>query len=94
MLQYILGVTNRARELGFDTLLVTEADGAAALGRISASRMADGFVLLNVADEDDRLGVLRTAAQPGTLVGLPADPAGVDAFDLDFDAAGRSWSTA
>jgi len=90
MLQYILGITNRARELGFDTLLVTESDGVAALQRIAASRMVDGFVLLNVAEYDERLDTLRAVSQPGVLVGLPGDPSGVDAFDLDFDAAGRS----
>ena len=88
MLQYILGVTNRARELGYDTLLVSEEDGAAALQRISSSRMVDGFVLLNVAEKDDRLPVLRGAQQPGALLGLPGDPSGVDVFDLDFPAAG------
>ena len=88
MLQYILGVTNRARELGYDTLLVSEEDGAAALQRISSSRMVDGFVLLNVAERDDRLPVLRSAQQPGALLGLPGDPSSVDVFDLDFPAAG------
>ena len=88
MLQYILGVTNRARELGYDTLLVSEDDGVAALQRISSSRMVDGFVLLNVAENDDRLPVLRVAHQPGALLGLPGDPGGIDAFDLDFPAAG------
>ena len=88
MLQYILGVTNRARELGYDTLLVSEDDGVAALQRISASRMVDGFVLLNVAENDDRLPVLRIAPQPGALLGLPGDPDGVDVFDLDFPATG------
>jgi DNA-binding LacI/PurR family transcriptional regulator len=88
MLQYILGVSDTARELGYDTLLVTEADGAKALGRISASRMVDGVVLLNVAQQDDRVPILRAAPQPGVLVGLPADTAGVDVFDLDFEAAG------
>jgi len=88
MLQYILGVSNRARELGYDTLLVSEDDGVAALTRISASRMVDGFVLLNVAEHDDRLPVLRAAHQPGALVGLPGDPDGIDVFDLDFPAAG------
>jgi DNA-binding LacI/PurR family transcriptional regulator len=89
MLQYILGITNRARELGFDTLLVTESDGVGALTRIAASRMVDGFVLLNVAEFDERLAALRAVSQPGALVGLPGDATGVDAFDLDFDAAGR-----
>lgn len=88
MLQYILGVSNRARELGYDTLLVSEDDGAAALKRISDSRMVDGFVLLNVAEHDVRLPVLRSAPQPGALVGLPGEPDGLDVFDLDFDATG------
>ncbi len=89
MLQYILGVTDRARELGYDTLMVTEEDGERALKRISDSRMVDGFVLLNVAENDSRLDSLRSAPQPGALVGLPSDPAGLDVFDLDFGAAGR-----
>jgi DNA-binding LacI/PurR family transcriptional regulator len=89
MLQYILGVTDTARELGYDTLLVTEVDGARALRRISASRMVDGIVLLNVAQDDDRLPALRAAPQPGALVGLPEDTTGVDVFDLDFEGAGR-----
>ncbi|MDO9398938.1 MAG: LacI family DNA-binding transcriptional regulator [Herbiconiux sp.] len=89
MLQYILGVTNQARERGYDTLLITDEDGVSALRRISDSRMVDGFVLLNVAENDDRLDILRNASQPGSLVGLPGDPRGIDAFDLDFGAAGR-----
>lgn len=89
MLQYILGVTDRARELGYDTLLVSEEDAVAALSRLSNSRMTDGFVLLNVAEHDSRLDRLRAAPQPGVLVGLPGDPSGLDVFDLDFEATGR-----
>ena len=89
MLQYILGVSNTARELGYDILLVSEADGARALKRITDSHMVDGVVLLNVADQDDRLEVLRAASQPGALIGLPGDPRDLDVFDLDFAEAGR-----
>src|SRR5215217_8616959 len=89
MLQYILGVTNQARELGYDTLLVSEEDGVHALERLASSRMVDGFVLLNVAENDDRLAVMRHAAQPGALVGLPAHTSGIDVFDLDFVGTGR-----
>ncbi len=89
MLQYMLGVSNTARELGYDILLATEADGRNALRRMTDSRMVDGIVLLNVAEHDDRLPILREAPQPGALVGLPADCAGVDVFDLDFEDAGR-----
>lgn len=89
MLQYMLGVSNTARELGYDILLSTEADGRNALRRMTDSRMVDGIVLLNVAEHDDRLPILREAPQPGALVGLPADCRGVDVFDLDFEDAGR-----
>jgi len=90
MLQYMLGVSNTARELGYDILLVTDSDGTGALRRISDSRMVDGIVLLNVAEDDPRLEILRDARQPGALVGLPRDCRGVDVFDLDFEAAGRA----
>lgn len=89
MMQYILGVTDGARDLGYDTLLVSEEDGVRALRRLAASRMVDGFVLLNVAEHDDRLPLLRSASQPGALVGLPEDTTGVDVFDVDFAAVGR-----
>ncbi|PYF99298.1 transcriptional regulator, LacI family [Georgenia satyanarayanai] len=89
MLQYMLGVSDTARELGYDILMVTDSDGPAALRRITDSRMVDGVVLLNIAEEDDRLPVLRAAKQPGALVGLPADCTGLDVFDLDFPEAGR-----
>ncbi|PPF13112.1 MULTISPECIES: LacI family DNA-binding transcriptional regulator [unclassified Rathayibacter] len=90
MLQYTLGVSNMARELGYDILLVTDADGTSALRRISDSRMVDGIVLLNVAVDDPRLDILRNARQPGALVGLPRDCSGVDVFDLDFEETGRA----
>jgi DNA-binding LacI/PurR family transcriptional regulator len=89
MLQYITGVSDTARELGYDILLVTESDGAHALQRITDSRMVDGVVLLNVAEHDVRLPVLRATGRPGALVGLPADCTGLDVFDLDFAEAGR-----
>lgn len=89
MLQYMLGISDTAREMGYDVLLSTDADGTSALRRMTDSRMVDGVVLLNVAEDDERLPVLREAKQPGALVGLPADCTGVDVFDLDFEEAGR-----
>ncbi|WP_263118410.1 LacI family DNA-binding transcriptional regulator [Cellulomonas fimi] len=89
MLQYMLGVSDTARELGYDILLATDADGTRSLRRMTDSRMVDGVVLLNVADQDERLPILRAARQPGALVGLPEDCSGVDVFDLDFEETGR-----
>ena len=89
MLQYVLPISDAAREAGYDILMVTEADGPHAVYRISSSGMVDGVILLNVAHEDPRLPVLRNMRQPGSMVGLPRNPEGFDVFDLDFAQSGR-----
>ncbi len=89
MLQYVLPISDAAREAGYDILMVTEADGPHAVDRISSSGMVDGVILLNVAHEDPRLPVLRKMRQPGSMVGLPRNPEGFDVFDLDFAQSGR-----
>ncbi|HLK00850.1 MAG TPA: LacI family DNA-binding transcriptional regulator [Streptosporangiaceae bacterium] len=89
MLQYVLPISDAAREAGYDILMVTEADGPHAVQRILSSGMVDGVVLLNVAHEDQRLPVLRKMRQPGSMVGLPRSPEGFDVFDLDFAESAR-----
>lgn len=89
MLQYILAVSDAARELGYDILMVTDSDGPGAVRRITSSNMVDGVVLLDVTHDDPRLAPLRAAPQPGALVGLPRDTEGLDVFDLDFGEAAR-----
>ena len=42
MLQYVLPISDTARELGYDILMVTEPDGGAALKRIASSGMVNG----------------------------------------------------
>jgi DNA-binding LacI/PurR family transcriptional regulator len=89
MLQYVLPISDAAREAGYDILMVTEEDGPQALRRITDSEMVDGVVLLNVGHDDARVAPLRLARQPGALVGLPKDTEGLDVFDLDFGEAAR-----
>ncbi|GAA4481033.1 LacI family DNA-binding transcriptional regulator [Microbacterium panaciterrae] len=89
MLQYVLPVSDTARELGYDILLVTETDATAALRRVTRTGMVDGVVLLDVVHEDPRLDTLRAAEQPGALVGLPKRTEGLDVFDLDFGESAR-----
>ena len=89
MLQYILSVSDASRELGYDVLFVNDADGAAAVRRITSSNQVDGVVLLDVTHADPRLARLRQARQPGALIGLPGDSEGLDVFDLDFGESAR-----
>jgi DNA-binding LacI/PurR family transcriptional regulator len=90
MLQYVLPISDRARELGYDILMVTDADGAAAVRRITSSGKVDGLVLLDAMDPDPRVAALRAAPQPGVIVGVPGDTEGLDIFDLDFEASART----
>lgn len=90
MLEYVLPISDTAREHGYDILMVTEADGAAALQRITSTGMVDGVVLLDVTHDDPRLAGLRAARVPGSMVGLPRDTSGLDVFDLDFGEAARA----
>jgi DNA-binding LacI/PurR family transcriptional regulator len=87
MMEYVLPVTARARQLGYDILMVTEEDGASALARVMSAGMVDGVILLSVSTDDDRLPVLRRGRQPGVVIGLPRDPSGIDVVDLDFGEA-------
>ena len=89
MMQYVLPISDAAREAGYDILMVTETDGPKALLRIASSDMVDGIVLLNVADDDPRIPILNSVRQPGALVGLPRSTAGLDVFDLDFEESAR-----
>jgi len=89
MLQYVLPVSDTARELGYDILMVTDVDGPNAVRRITSSEMVDGVVLLDVTHKDPGLAALRATRQPGALVGLPGDTDGLDVFDLDFGEAAR-----
>lgn len=89
MLQYVLPISDAAREAGYDILMVTEGDGAHAVQRVASSGMVDGIMLLNVAWKDERLPVMRKMKQPGAMVGLPRDTDGFDVFDLDFAEAGK-----
>jgi DNA-binding LacI/PurR family transcriptional regulator len=89
MLQYVLPISDAAREAGYDILMVTESDGAHAVRRVASSGMVDGIMLLNVAWQDDRLPVMRKMKQPGAMVGLPRDTDGFDVFDLDFAESGK-----
>lgn len=90
MLQYILPIADTARSLGYDILMMTEADGAEALTRTTESGMVDGLILLDVTDDDPRLDALRAARQPSVLVGLPGNTRGLDVVDLDFEGAART----
>ncbi|WP_199041001.1 LacI family DNA-binding transcriptional regulator [Glycomyces salinus] len=81
---YLMALTDAARELGYSVVLLTELDGTEAVRRAISGRQVDGFILLNVVEDDPRLEPIWQARYPAVLVGMPRDTRGVDAVDLDF----------
>ena len=73
MLQYVLPVSEAARRLGYDILMITEPDGSRAIRRIGDSEMVDGIVLLvnrangatQVAFNLDRFELVTSVPEPG-----------------------------
>jgi len=83
---YLIALSDAAREQGYSVVLLTEPDGVEAVRRAISGRQVDGFILLNVVDEDPRLEPINQARYPAVLLGMPQDTRGVDAVDLDFAA--------
>ncbi|MEU3607762.1 LacI family DNA-binding transcriptional regulator [Streptomyces sp. NPDC035033] len=88
MMEIAMAVTTTARAHGYDVLLLTGEEGPEAVRRVEGSAIADGMILMDVELDDPRLPCLREAERPSVLIGLPADPDGLDCVDLDFAAAG------
>lgn len=86
---YLVALTDAAREQGYSVMLLTEPDGTAAVRRAIDGRLVDGLILLNVVEDDPRLGPIARSGFPAVLVGNPEDAQGIDAVDLDFAAGAR-----
>ncbi|MGW0735264.1 LacI family DNA-binding transcriptional regulator [Streptomyces sp. NPDC002851] len=88
MMEIAVAVATTARTHGYDVLLLTGEEGAAAVHRIEGSALADAVIVMDVELDDARLPLLRHSERPAVLIGLPADPAGLTCVDLDFATAG------
>jgi DNA-binding LacI/PurR family transcriptional regulator len=89
MMEIAIGVTTAARSHGYDVLLLTNDEGTSGIERIVSSAKADAIILTDVVMDDARIPALRAAGVPAALIGIPADPAGLDCVDMDFAEAGR-----
>src|SRR5882757_5341507 len=69
-MQYVLLVSETARNLGYDVLMVTDLDGADGISRVTGSNLVDGVLLMDVKRNDDRVASVLHARQPGVLVGF------------------------
>jgi DNA-binding LacI/PurR family transcriptional regulator len=89
MMEIAIAVTTRAREFGYDVLLLTADEGPAGIQRMASTSRADAVILTDIGLADDRIEAARDSGVPAVAIGVPAAPAGLDCVDLDFAAAGR-----
>ncbi|MFE4052263.1 LacI family DNA-binding transcriptional regulator [Streptomyces sp. YIM B13518] len=87
--RFAVSVVTAARAHDHDVLLLTQGEGEEDIGRVAATRLADGVIVMDVQLQDPRLPLLRSGALPSVLIGVPAEPDGLTCVDLDFRAAGE-----
>jgi DNA-binding LacI/PurR family transcriptional regulator len=88
-MHFIALVADACRRHGYDALIVTADEGAAGLRRVAATALADGLLVMGVAEPDPRTEVVGTLSIPAVLVGLPQDHNGTACVDQDYEAAAR-----
>jgi DNA-binding LacI/PurR family transcriptional regulator len=89
-LEYILGASDHAQDLGYHLLLwTTEAEALDDLARLARQGLVDGALLMEVRLRDPRIEVLRSAGMAFAMIGRTADPGGVDFADTNFDQCAR-----
>jgi DNA-binding LacI/PurR family transcriptional regulator len=89
MMEIAIGVVTQARGYGYDVLLMTNDEGSEGIRRVASSARADAVILTDIGMADDRIATIRQTGVDAVLIGVPADPAGLDCVDLDFEQAGR-----
>ena len=88
-MRFVSAITDAARAHDYDVLLLAGGDETSGLRRVTARALTDGAIMLGVADDDERVPLVREAALPAAFIGVPEDSAGITCVDLDFEAAAR-----
>lgn len=86
---FVLATATAARAYDYDVLLLTQDEENGGLSRVTASRIVDGVIVLDVLAQDERAELVRSLDIPAVLIGVPADTTGLICVDLDFAAAAR-----
>jgi DNA-binding LacI/PurR family transcriptional regulator len=89
-LEYIIGASDRAQDLGYHLLLwTTEAEAIDDLARLARQGLVDGALVMEVRLQDRRLAVLREAGLTFAMIGRTAEPGDADFADTNFDQCAR-----
>lgn len=86
---YLISLAERARSKGYLLTIFAGQDGVREIQRAYASKVVDGFLIMEVKEDDPRIALVRDAQIPAVSIGMPADATGIDAVDFDYFGAGR-----
>jgi DNA-binding LacI/PurR family transcriptional regulator len=84
---FVLATAVAARRNDYDILLLTDEDATAGMSRVAANGLVDAILVLDVAPDDERVGLARAISTPTIFIGVPDDHDGLVCVDLDFEAA-------
>lgn len=88
-MRFTSAVVEAARERDYDVLLLARDDEVSGIRRVGASSLVDGVVMMGVAEDDERLPIVRAGRIAASLIGIPAHAQGIACVDFDFEAAAR-----
>lgn len=86
---YLVSLAERARSKGYLLTIFAGDDGVREIQDAHASKVVDGFLIMEVREDDARLALVTSEQIPAVAIGMPSDTAGLDAVDFDFSGAGR-----
>lgn len=86
---YFLNFLKAARQLGYETLLLTEETGDEQLRSIIDMGMVDGVALMDVTMNDPRIELAQFSSIPLISIGHPMNEINVPCIDTDFIEMGE-----
>jgi DNA-binding LacI/PurR family transcriptional regulator len=81
---YIDTIVEEARRRDYDVLLSTVREGPEGLTRLARRSVCDAFVIMDIQENDDRLGAAAALGRPVVLMGQPAVDPGLDVVAFNW----------
>lgn len=86
---YFMQTARRAKDAGYDVLLLTGENAVDDIRRVTSSNLADGVILLDVEHEDARAAMAGKYGKPCVAIGYPSEHDHCACVDIDFTEMGR-----
>ncbi|KFI50940.1 LacI family DNA-binding transcriptional regulator [Bifidobacterium biavatii] len=85
---YLSSIIEEAYRLGYDVITNTTQADPDSLRRMDGRNICDGFILMDVTDEDNRIPVAAEIGLPTVIFGRPRDAHGLDLVYFDYTHVG------